>query len=500
MLCHEISLLSKTKRPKRGILTKMKKKEFLSLSKHNCPHCHHQPFTISILKYFSNGAIRVICESCRKEQFLEKTHADTYPQFFQRHVPYYNYKLNIREIYKKHLYNAIEVFKRYSNRKSHLSYHWINYNDENKLHFKFTHYKHSFKLPIRAIYKEKLQMALKEQNENLGPFTYNYYMHPFNNHPITFRFYPSNPSKKNPSEMKINKFITLKLEDEETNIYVNGQRFNQCKYLFLQFDKKQSDLDTINSIDEAESQFSKKMEHDHDIITPEQEFWGHCSNLQAWVENDYDTRVLHRTIAFPLLKKLAKHDARAKIRLQEEIFHRLDEAMSDDKSNIINYLESGGYFQYLEEDFQEELSELYFKKKDMKKVYALYNISQHNFFTGDALQVFKDTLKGLIKVGNEEQILFIISKENLHLVNDPSYFLMLQDLFSLNQEKFTENKRTYIKNMLKRAYGYGFLDEMRSRMEGIMDEYHDRGILPISIIESLDEIKRKFKRKTKYEI
>ncbi|KKM08312.1 hypothetical protein LCGC14_1725100, partial [marine sediment metagenome] len=31
----------------------------------------------------------------------------------------------------------------------------------------------------------------------------------------------------------INKYITLKLEDGKTNIYVNGQIFDQCKFLFL---------------------------------------------------------------------------------------------------------------------------------------------------------------------------------------------------------------------------------------------------------------------------
>ncbi|KKM77800.1 hypothetical protein LCGC14_1366340, partial [marine sediment metagenome] len=34
-------------------------------------------------------------------------------------------------------------------------------------------------------------------------------------------------------EQKINDFITLKLENAKTNIYVNEERFNQCKFLLL---------------------------------------------------------------------------------------------------------------------------------------------------------------------------------------------------------------------------------------------------------------------------
>ena len=35
-------------------------------------------------------------------------------------------------------------------------------------------------------------------------------------------------------------------------------------------------------------------------ITPKQEFWAHCSNLQTWNENYYDTRLIHTNLAFPL--------------------------------------------------------------------------------------------------------------------------------------------------------------------------------------------------------
>ncbi len=47
-------------------------------------------------------------------------------------------------------------------------------------------------------------------------------------------------------EFKINKYITLKLENEKTEIYVNGKLFNQCKYVLIR--KKIDELEDLNEI------------------------------------------------------------------------------------------------------------------------------------------------------------------------------------------------------------------------------------------------------------
>jgi len=111
-------------------------------------------------------------------------------------------------------------------------------------------------------------------------------------------------------EFRVNEYLTLRLEDECTIIYVGKMRFRQCKYLLLNIhiDEMQF-LDEIESIDEAAEMLDKSQEgaEPKDVeIPPEAEFWGHCSNLQVWFENDYDTRLLHSNLAFPLLKKLAE--------------------------------------------------------------------------------------------------------------------------------------------------------------------------------------------------
>ncbi|MHA1252089.1 MAG: leucine-rich repeat domain-containing protein [Candidatus Helarchaeota archaeon] len=58
-------------------------------------------------------------------------------------------------------------------------------------------------------------------------------------------------------------------------------------------------------------------------ITPEVEFWAHCSNLQVWYEHNYDTRLLHSNLSFPLLKALSEAgDKLAKRAYKEEIAKR----------------------------------------------------------------------------------------------------------------------------------------------------------------------------------
>ncbi len=130
---------------------------------------------------------------------------------------------------------------------------------------------------------------------------------------------------------KVNDYLTLKLENDKTFIYIKNKRFINCIRLMLQIPKVDiENFEEVNSIDEAASLhktlyqniiFEDNQPH---TITPEQEFWGHCSNIQAWAENEYDSRLIHSNIAFPLLKKLTEEgDPQAKRVYKNEIAERL---------------------------------------------------------------------------------------------------------------------------------------------------------------------------------
>ncbi|MFW9876616.1 MAG: hypothetical protein ACFFG0_26270 [Candidatus Thorarchaeota archaeon] len=145
-------------------------------------------------------------------------------------------------------------------------------------------------------------------------------------------------------KFQINEFITLKLEGKKTNIYVNKKLFIQCKHLLMDINIKESDLyEDIGSIDNAIENLSNKYEIE---LPPEIEFWGHCSNIQTWVENNYNTDLLEMKIAFPLLKALSDAgDKRARIRLNEEVIRRFNEG--DEK--VKEYLLFENFFLYLED-------------------------------------------------------------------------------------------------------------------------------------------------------
>ena len=110
-------------------------------------------------------------------------------------------------------------------------------------------------------------------------------------------------------EYKINDFLTLKLEEGITRIYVKGEEFLQCIRLAINIPISNTLMyDEVESIDQA-SEIYERIVHENQLltkdqtfqgdfleITPEQEFWGHCSNLQVWVEHQYDTHLLQNII------------------------------------------------------------------------------------------------------------------------------------------------------------------------------------------------------------
>ena len=149
-------------------------------------------------------------------------------------------------------------------------------------------------------------------------------------------------------EFKVNEYLILRLENNRTNIYVNGKLFTQCKFLLLSIPtNKVKEFDDIESIDEAAEKLDSSMERrelNKYYLTPETEFWGHCSNIQAWYENDYDTRILHRNLAFPLLKALVRvGDPLAKKVFKEEIAMRFESGYP----SVVSYLINQNYLKYL---------------------------------------------------------------------------------------------------------------------------------------------------------
>lgn len=177
---------------------------------------------------------------------------------------------------------------------------------------------------------------------------------------------------KKPIEYKINDFITLKLEHDKTVIYVKSNKFLQCKYLLIEIPKDRiKDFDGFTSIDDISEKFDHSLEYEmkNNELEPEVEFWGHCSNLQAWTENLYDTSLLHSNLAFPLLKKLTDvGDPIAQRVFKDEIAERLTNLYT----NVAQYLVQENYFEYFNGEEIELLMEILFEQieKKFKKKYS----------------------------------------------------------------------------------------------------------------------------------
>lgn len=196
-------------------------------------------------------------------------------------------------------------------------------------------------------------------------------------------------------EFQVNSYIKLRLENKKTYIYVAGERFSQCKFLLLYIPiDEMASLDEIDSIDGAYEDLNKSLQFSEDEtlhpdfrIPPEVEFWGHCSNLQVWAENDYDTRLLHSNIAFPLLKRLTEvGDVNAKNVFKDEIAKRF----SSGTYSVMLYLINMGYIDLLE---REELRTLIYSMPEIFSRLRIHLISCRDETSEELLYSLIETIK-----------------------------------------------------------------------------------------------------------
>lgn len=146
-------------------------------------------------------------------------------------------------------------------------------------------------------------------------------------------------------EFIINPYLKLRFKNNKTIIYVNGEPFNQCMYLLINVTLDNKDiLEEIDSIDEVAIITKQDVTPFAYKITPEVEFSAHCSNLQVWYEQGYNTKLLHRNLAFPLLRKLADAgDPLACKMFKDEIAIRFSSKFNP----VMTFLINEGYLNYL---------------------------------------------------------------------------------------------------------------------------------------------------------
>ncbi len=255
----------------------------------------------------------------------------------------------------------------------------------------------------------------------------------------------------NMREFRINVFITIKLVRGKSVIYIKNKRFRQCRFLLIINPHLREAQRQIDSIDEASEFLSSNLEKEiipKDLgLTPEQVFWGHCSNIQVWAEHDYDTRIIHSNLAFPFLKKLTEAgDPLAKKVFKDEIAKRFLSGYIP----VAIYLMNEGYLEYLnEEEFQMVIQEfsnnvefwdVNYKKKDLANAWnnlslVLCNKGQFN----KAIKASKQAIKlkeFYTKAWNNLGYIYNEAGEYDKAINtlvkalelDPNYFLAWNNL------------------------------------------------------------------------
>lgn len=125
---------------------------------------------------------------------------------------------------------------------------------------------------------------------------------------------------------EINKDIKLALIGKKTCIFVGDKKISHCKFLLIS--KPLSDVKECTSMDQVINNLDGKMERRkyRRIVPSDEVFWGHCSNIQAWVENDYDSHLIHSDLGFPILKALKNvGDQKASSILKENILTKFKE-------------------------------------------------------------------------------------------------------------------------------------------------------------------------------
>ncbi len=246
---------------------------------------------------------------------------------------------------------------------------------------------------------------------------------------------------------EVNDYITLRLENGKTIIYVKGRLFNQCKRVVFNLPvNRLEELDEINPIDETIKTYRRSFPVSRIFITPEQEFWGYCSNLQTWVEHNYDTRLLHSNLAFPLLNRLSQAgDPQAKKVFKEEVARRLESGYLPVQLFLLNQ----GYLDFFTLDELQSLNIPHFMLLSRKND-SFFNSNNRHFLllnrkNGKRFNSNKQNLFKRLKRNSDE---FLRIKNNItkHKMLNTLNFISL--FLNLNN-KLTSNAVESYKNIVK---------------------------------------------------
>jgi Leucine-rich repeat (LRR) protein len=311
------------------------------------------------------------------------------------------------------------------------------------------------------------------------------------------------------SEFRVNDYIVLKLENRKTEIYILGERFVQCKFLLIDIPVEEiSTLDKIKSIDEAAENLDNSLEGSYIQkynIDRKTEFWAHCSNLQVWAEQEYDTRLLHRNLAFPLLKRLTKAGDRvAKKVFKEEIAKRMEEG----NFSVSLYFLEEKYLDFLTKEEQKAVFlDLNIKlKENIEQVLKREETSRvvNKFISEELVKLyekvehqklgegFRQDIINRLEEGNQEEALSLLDHKHFDLIHEDGRYWKMIDKKKIEHSLYDEfeQSRETIRKLLKKD------DSLRKVALLILKELAELGDM-IAKEMSITEFEKHFRRNAK---
>ena len=183
-------------------------------------------------------------------------------------------------------------------------------------------------------------------------------------------------------EFIVSDLITLELENTPENrsiiVLLNGEKFffhprslYSIKLYLKMTDSKEDRF--INYGDHA-GEYTPEYRAFLKKVSFEQEFWVYCSNIQAWVENNYDTELLDYCCAFPILRKLDElGDANAQKAYKKEIL----KGLTSTNEELITFLLEKEYFNYLDIEERKRVLLTIFEKNSYTFISDILNLNRN---------------------------------------------------------------------------------------------------------------------------
>ncbi|MFX1452226.1 MAG: hypothetical protein ACFFCM_15420 [Promethearchaeota archaeon] len=290
----------------------------------------------------------------------------------------------------------------------------------------------------------------------------------------------------------MNEYITLKLENGSTNVYIGGKYHTQFKLLMVKTPNGKIDSSHLTeSYDNAAERLRKSLDPTKipeilkrsEEIPPEVEFTTHCATLKNWAESNYKTDLLATNIAIPLLRKLTDvGDSLAKKIFKEEIAKRFNNG----HLSFILYFIKSGYLGYLTEP--EEKEAIYYRNNEKLRELIddllkgdFSSITQAYFI----LKALADRKDASAKEVIHKQILKAFNSGDLKLLDYFRNHYTFRDLS--NKEKksvyYENNKkiRDLINNALKNEkttlnFGFSLLSHLNSIQDQLARELFKKNV------------------------